>query len=304
MTINGLHLEPTNICTLKCPRCARTKFLETFKQKNWQNNNLNLEDLKNFLDISLKNIRVLLCGNYGDPIYYPDLFRLVNFLKTNGAIIEIITNGSYKNKQWWSELVTNLDSNDTVTFSVDGNPNNFTNYRINADWPSILIGMETVADSYIKSKWKFIPFRFNEDSIQTTKKLSEDIGIKQFIVEPSDRWDSDHDYLKPTNIEFHGSRNNSIIEWKYNKNYNQEIDPKCKNNRQHFITATGYYTPCCYVNDHRFYYKSKFFKEKNLYDIKNTTMTKIINQEIEFFQSIEKEKPRFCTFNCAKIENE
>lgn len=302
MTINGLHIEPTNICTLKCPRCARTKFLETFKQKNWQNYNLNLQDLKNFLDIPLVNIQVSLCGNYGDPIYYPDLFSLINFFKTNGSIIQITTNGSYKDTQWWNELVTNLDSNDTITFSVDGTPDNFTNYRINADWPSILNGMKIVAHSHVKSNWKYIPFKFNENSIQTAKKLSEDIGIKQFIINPSDRWDSDNDYLKPTNIDFHGPRNKSIIEWKYNKNYTQSIEPKCQDNKQHFITSTGYYAPCCYVNDYRFYYKSKFFKEKNFYDIRTNTITRIIENEQNFFNRIEEDKPFFCTFNCAKTE--
>jgi glycosyltransferase involved in cell wall biosynthesis len=31
--LKGFHLEPTNLCTLKCPRCPRTNFIETFKNK-------------------------------------------------------------------------------------------------------------------------------------------------------------------------------------------------------------------------------------------------------------------------------
>lgn len=304
MIVNGLHIEPTNICTLKCPRCARTKFIETFKQKNWQNNNLNLNDLINFLDIPLNDVKILLCGNYGDPIYYPDLFNLVKFFKSNKAVIGITTNGSYKDKPWWDELVSYLDATDVVTFSVDGTPENFTNYRINANWESILVGMQTVASSKIKSVWKFIPFSFNEHSIEIAKKMSQDIGITKFEVAPSDRWDELNDPLKPVDSYFHGQRNQSIIKWKYDKNYSQEVDPKCKDNAQHFITATGYYTPCCYVNDHRFYYKSKFYKEKNHYDIKNTKLTNILIREYNFFNSIEQEKPFFCTFNCAKTPNE
>ena len=37
--LQGLHIEPTNMCTLKCPRCSRTEFIETFKPKDWDNNN-------------------------------------------------------------------------------------------------------------------------------------------------------------------------------------------------------------------------------------------------------------------------
>lgn len=304
MKISGLHIEPTNKCTLKCPRCARTKFIETFKQKNWQNQNLNLQDLINFLDISLEDVKILLCGNYGDPIYYSDLYEMIKFFKSKHSIINIITNGSYKNKQWWNELVRHLDFKDTITFSVDGTPENFTNYRINADWKSILTGMETVANSKVQSIWKFIPFSFNEHSIEVAKKLSEEIGISKFEIDPSDRWDSLNDSLMPSNNNYHGPRNENIIKWKYDKDYNQQIDPKCKDNSQHFINANGFYVPCCYVNDYRFYYKSKFYKEKNLYDIKNTTISKILDREHSFFSSIEQVKPMFCTFNCAKVSHE
>ena len=35
----------------------------------------------------------------------------------------------------------------------------------------------------------------------------------------------------------------------------------------HFISAWGYYMPCCWIGDYRFYYKSEFYKNKDLYDI-------------------------------------
>jgi hypothetical protein len=54
-TLKGFHIEPTNICTLKCPRCARTKFIEKFPQK-WKNSNLDLQDLQD-LQKSHEHIR-------------------------------------------------------------------------------------------------------------------------------------------------------------------------------------------------------------------------------------------------------
>ena len=79
--IKGFHIEPTNMCTLKCPRCPRTNFVEQFKPKNWDNQNLNLDHLKQFLDIDLTGMSIGLNGNYGDPIYYPNLFELIAYFK-------------------------------------------------------------------------------------------------------------------------------------------------------------------------------------------------------------------------------
>ena len=59
--IQGFHIEPTNICTLKCPRCSRTDFINQFGNK-WTNKNLNLDDFKNFLDIDLYNKEYYICG--------------------------------------------------------------------------------------------------------------------------------------------------------------------------------------------------------------------------------------------------
>ena len=83
-TLKGFHIEPTNICTLKCPRCSRTKFIDKFPNK-WKNQELNLDQLINFIDIPIQNKLFRLCGDYGDPIYYSRLFDLVKWIKTNNA---------------------------------------------------------------------------------------------------------------------------------------------------------------------------------------------------------------------------
>jgi organic radical activating enzyme len=100
---HGLHIEPTNICTLKCPECSRTKFLDKWSN-HWKNHSLDVDQLLNFLDIDLNQVPILLCGNYGDPIYHPDFINFVAKLKQKGAVLQIVTNGSYKKESWWEEL--------------------------------------------------------------------------------------------------------------------------------------------------------------------------------------------------------
>jgi len=309
--LKGFHLEPTNLCTLKCPRCPRTNFIETFKNKNWDNKNLNLDDLKKFIDIDITGLSFGLNGNYGDPIYYPDLFNLIKYIKDNGAVIKLHTNGSYKTLDWWTTLGSLLDNNDIVNFSIDGTPENFTQYRVNANWPSIKQGIEIMVKSPAQIVWKYIIFSFNENDIEQTRQLSKELGMDDFVLNNSDRW-IDNDWLRPNkyvniddtllyNGSMNGNRDKSIIRWKHDKIRNIEISPMCKStNSLHFISADGYYLPCCLVGDYRFYYKSEFYKNQDQYKISNTTISKIL-ETTEFFNTIEVTPPAYCTFNCPKL---
>jgi len=295
-TISGFHIEPTNICTLKCSGCARTRFIEQWPQ-HWRNHSLDVDELLRFLDIDLTGKRIGLCGDYGDPIYHSDLIGFVKKLKARGATLSITTNGSYKTQQWWDELVDKLTSADNINFSVDGTPDNFTNYRINADWNSIRVGMEVVAKSSCNSSWKYIPFAFNQHDIDSVEKLSQSIGIKNFRVEPSDRFDERTQELIPDSLLLLGSRYIPHVEWKYNS-LNSKVNPRCQSNKEHFITAEGYYSPCCYLADHRFYYKTPFGKNKHQYNIRQHTLSEILQQPqtVEFYQTLDQQSG--CQYNC------
>jgi ribosomal protein L32 len=296
--IAGFHLEPTNKCTLKCPRCARTKFIDQFGMSHWQNTDLNLSDVQNFLDIDLSGKNFNLCGNYGDPIYYDDLFDLVSWIKSKSASVIISTNGSYRTDVWWRTLSELLDQHDTVIFAVDGIPDNFTQYRINADWKSIETGMSILARTPIRTQWAYIPFAYNEHDIDQARVLSEYMGINEFIIKSSDRWDGPDDALRPDSN--FGIKSTHKVSWKAPPTVT--VDPECKNKHQsHYISANGFYMPCCYVGDHRFYYQTEFYKNRNAYDISKTTLTRVLESLKDFYDNLESDKHKYCTFNCPKI---
>jgi len=297
MNIKGFHVELTNMCTLKCSACARTTFIEQWPQ-HWKNKNLELQTLSEFLDIDLENISINLCGNYGDPIYHPQILDFVSFFKQKGAIVSITTNGSYKTEQWWKDLVCLLDSRDQVMFSVDGTPDNFTKYRKNGDWDSICTGMKVVADSLCHSVWKYIVFNFNENNVSEVEQLSKQIGLNEFRLEYSDRF-HDNDDLIPVNTEFLGLRYEQ--QKRFQNDEYIKVSPKCsKNHSEHFITADGFYSPCCYIADHRFYYKTQFGKNKKSYDIRVHTVSGIMQKQevIDFYNNLDNIPA--CQFNCPK----
>ena len=239
-----------------------------------------------------------LCGNLGDPIYHPEFVELCEKLKNRGAELTITTNGSYKSKDWWAELTNVLDNRDTVIFSIDGTPKNFSNYRVNGDWESIEVGINECANSMCRTTWKFIPFNFNETQLDEVRKLSVNLGIDEFIVQPSSRFDQHTMHLKPSDTNT-SKQYVHQVEWKQNLNKTAHIQPKCASNKEHYISADGYYTTCCYVADYRFYYKTTFGKNKEQYRITNNTLSAMINSAsvTEFEKDFNKHAA--CVYTCG-----
>lgn len=297
--ISAIHVEPTNICTLKCAGCARTRFIEQWPQ-HWQNHNLNPVDLFQFLDVNLQDVLINFCGNYGDPIYHPDLIDMVSQCKKQGASVSITTNGSYKKPEWWQDLCCHLDANDQIKFSIDGLPSTFTQYRENGDWSSIEAAIGICTTSPVKTIWKFIPFEYNQTEIEQARLLSRSLGMTDFVVYASDRFDEKTMHLMPMQ-ELIGARKSHQDRVKNNKIV--AIDPKCKRGREHFVTATGHYSPCCFIADHRFYYKTQFGRNKEVYDIRSNRLSTLLKTApvVDFFQSLHHEPPAVCQFNCPKI---
>lgn len=296
----GFHLEVTNMCTLECSGCARTRFIEQWP-KHWKNHNLDYNDLTNFLDIDIEGVTFSLCGNYGDPIYHPDLYNIINILKSRGGIIEITTNGSYRKQHWWKKILSLLDSNDSITFSIDGIPENFTEYRKNADWKSIEVAIKECVKSDVKTIWKYIVFSYNENNVEDARKLSDAYGIDNFVLSYSDRFDEKTKHLIPSDNNQLGNRYTKQVEFK--RDIRSDIEPKCKSKKnEHFITATGHYSPCCYIADHRFYYKTQFGKNRKEYSIQDIKFSELMQSQntIEFYSNIESSKPSPCQYNCPK----
>ena len=290
----NVHVEPTNICTLKCPGCARTQFIDRWPQ-HWHNHSVDPDQLFRFVDIDIDSI--LFCGNEGDPIYHKEFHRIVEHFKKRNIAISVMTNGSHKDQHWWDTLVGLLDQRDTVIFSIDGLPESSPQYRINSDWTSIKVGIESAAKSLCKTHWKFIPFSFNQDQIEQARQLSKDLGMDKFEVNASDRFDQHTEHLKPT-IDFVDSRHHAKQQWRQGNV--STVQPRCKSGIQHYISAYGAYSPCCYVADYRFYHKTMWGKNKNDYSISNTTLSEILARPtvVEFYQTLENQKA--CQYNCPK----
>lgn len=298
--IQGLHIEATNLCTLKCAGCARTQFIKRWPSR-WQNYSINIDSLDKFLDVDIAGKEVHLCGTYGDPIYHPQFYQLVQMLKSRSACVKITTNGSHKNSGWWERLTRLLDQDDRIEFSIDGIPENFTEYRENGDWRTIELAIEACAKSSVTAGWKYIPFSFNQDSIAQAEQLSQQLGLDYFYLEKGDRFEDVIAHLKPRDELLH---DRTPYREQSTQGETVPLDPKCHRGGMHYISSDGYYMPCCFMHDHRVYYKTPFGKQRSQYSIENQTLSQLLKQKqlIEFVDNVQTLQPQVCQMNCPRLE--
>lgn len=187
--INNLHFGLTSKCTLSCPECVRTMSdpelnplwggIKEQRQIDWQQYQDVVKDLT--------YEQILFCGNWGDPIYYPDLIEFITYIKTfTDTPIVIHTNGSYKDAEFWFNLGTVLKQDDRIVFSIDGLIDN-DQYRVNNDADSRRLGINTILLIPEATRpllvQKFLVFRYNESDILEIIDQSKQLGFDLIKVE-------------------------------------------------------------------------------------------------------------------------
>lgn len=311
------HIEVSSICTLKCPRCPRNEIPETLVQDQ-----LRLDFFKsNFTNIIDQVERISFCGDDGDPIYAKEFFEIVSYLKSIKPTISIliITNGSYKNVDWWTKLVNVLNEYDEIHFSIDGYDQKSNNeYRVNSDWTSIIEGVKSVTRKKPIITWAAIAFAFNEKNISLMKAQAEIIGMDKFQLTYSTKFGSNYsnyqvngiDPLEPslnlitkkgrfhrdvTNFTGRTVKQNNAMSSNVNyytnvKQKGGNIIPLCMiGTKGLYINSQGYFIPCCWLGNRYNYKNYSMFLQDEL-NVKKHSLEHVLNSDYwnEFFDNFYK----------------
>ena len=250
---------------LKCPRCPRTELnLDRLNQE------ITLADFKLGFPVDVLNQieHFIFCGDIGDPIYASEFLEIIEYIKHNSRVrIRIVTNGSYKKADWWQRLGRLLDYNDQVTFSVDGWDNDSNNqYRINSDFDSIVLGIDTLrSSSECSIQWSAIYFAFNQDKINDMRLLAESLGCDHFKTVKSSKFNGRYaidnvDLLKPAdNLVANTIVYEIDVDQLKSSKYIPVVSPtpihshawaKCLNYKKElFIGIDGVVAPCPWLNN-------------------------------------------------------
>jgi MoaA/NifB/PqqE/SkfB family radical SAM enzyme len=298
------HIEISSKCTLRCPRCARQEVPDSLI-----NTELDLEFFKrNFTpEFILANLeKITFCGDDGDPIYAHDLIPVICYIKSVKTVeIVIVTNGSHKKPEWWTELGSVLTEQDTVHFSVDGYDNQSNNvYRVNSDFVSIMLGIETLrATSKCRLVWAAIAFKFNEDQIDYMQSLAIKLGMDAFQLTKSTKFGSmypsygNNDTLEPSKKFVSGSHRferdvallssrgiNNQVNAKNIQLYksiaeSNGVRPLCEiGNKGLYIDAQGRLFPCCWVAN-RYSHNTEWQQLAEQFNLHNRTLSDVVTDD-------------------------
>jgi len=258
------HIEISSRCSLQCPRCTRQEV-----PGGLINTDLKLEWFeKNFSNIITHAKKITFCGDDGDPIYASEFLQVCEWIKSKNKDCQlvIITNGSGKKKEFWQKLGNMLTDNDHIHFSIDGDKDTNIKYRVNADWDSIMLGIDTLRESTVFKTWAAIAFSFNYDSIHNLKQMARDKGFDYFQLTKSSKFGSNYSaYPKDDPLE---PSEEYVSEGRFVRDISNLSGRKWINNtkvtHQHrfkTLTAIGDIQPLCYVGNKGLYVNSqgKFF---------------------------------------------
>jgi hypothetical protein len=230
-----LHLEPTDVCNLACPACARETDTEFDSHSQ---HHLTVDQIVKHLsptDIAGLD-KMFMCGNYGDPAagYYTtsiyQYFRNIN----PGIVLGMNTNGSLRTADWWAELATIFDQpRDYVVFSIDGLEDTNHMYRVNSVWYKIMENTQAFIDAGGSAHWDMLVYQHNEHQVDACERLARDMGFTWFRAKVSKRplignleypvaWDRLQ--YRPGQIDCHALRESSV-----------------------YIDAQGRRSPCCWL---------------------------------------------------------
>jgi len=174
MKVQSVNVEVTTVCQAKCSLCIRNKYpgkveipklyldLDKFESLDWQN-----------ADVE----KVLLCGSFGDPIFHPNLFRLIDIIHSIGARFVMFTNGEPHTQKWWSKFAIICNDDDEVFFGIDGlDSETHVKYR-GTSFDKVIKNINTFISSGGTANMQFIVFRHNQHQIPEIEEFSKSLKL-------------------------------------------------------------------------------------------------------------------------------
>lgn len=232
MKIEKIEIELTTACNARCKLCLRTN-------REVDINEINFEVLKDFIEPILKDLKVvILCGSFGDSIFYSHLFELLELIDSVPKIM-IATNGSVGDKNFWARLAKYKSVQ--VIFALDGLEKSHELHRKGTKFNDVVRNI----DIYIKNGGnaivQMILFKHNENEVEDVKKLVEGMGASIFY-RISRKYDDE--FQKPSRYEMK----------ELNKIRDEEKTFYCQFVEENhiFISAKGEVVPCCHYNPDKF----------------------------------------------------
>ena len=255
-TIKWLHVEPTTRCNAWCSFCPRNK--NGYGLSDFELEDLIPKRLDTIIGKMPKLETVQFCGTLGDPCASKLINEQLKVVKKYNLNLQLHTNGSLRNKDWWANLAKLFGDKISVWFAIDGLDDTHKKYRQATDWHKIIENAKSFIEAGGHAVWQFIPFAHNEHQIRDCMRLSTSLGFARFeFIKDARYLDKAYDYQTGETTD--------ISPWsKHNEQWSRKGKilnkttgniPKVKVEKKNcmhlalsslFLNAHGVITPCCY----------------------------------------------------------
>ena len=104
-----VFVDLSTLCNAGCPQCHRTSVNGLGKQDWLPMIQWSLDQFKSAFppDLLKNNVTAMsICGTWGDPVMNKDIKEIISYVvqQNPSVFINLDTNGSIRDEQWWWEL--------------------------------------------------------------------------------------------------------------------------------------------------------------------------------------------------------
>lgn len=178
-----LEFSITSYCQAGCPSCQRTEILKE-RNSNFIAKHVSLDKIFKVAKNIPEGTLVSLCGEYGDPVMHPDVFKIIEVFTERDLFVCIDTNGGLRNEKFYKTLANNKKVN--FSFGIDGlDQETNEKYRVGVDFDRAWRNMNTwFSECKLKGRkpgtygqWNFLIFDFNKHIIEDVYHYAKDHDI-------------------------------------------------------------------------------------------------------------------------------
>jgi len=276
-----INWELNNICNLMCPQCERNRIVDgllvRISNLNGWDNTLDMF-VKQYENIKYDIERIRFDGEESESLSSADFLPICEYVHSKDIVINVSTNGSIKNPDYWYELGKEFSKNkeSKIYFGLDGMGSELSLYRIGANYDRIIENTKAFIDGGGKAYWKMIVFKHNQHQVEDAKKESQRLGFEDFIMVCNLRRNN----LEPFKHSFHPkTKKRKEYQLEVQTKFAESMESHSLKENQLYINYKGQVLNSYYEPDYEFldeeheWYKNYHSSEDTLF---NKTLREIL----------------------------
>ena len=190
-----VFLDISTFCNAGCPQCHRTN-PDGLEKADWLPLiNWSFEQFKKVHPPESMHLykQMDICGSWGDPVMNKDIFKIIEYITSHRVWVNMSTNGSIRDEEWWFNLGVVGGHRLAVNFDIDGSTQEMHEmYRRKTDLQKILNNMDSLSQTKAQAKVYTVRFKHNEPYLKDIQELSKAHGAQKWTGVLSNRFYPEH----------------------------------------------------------------------------------------------------------------